>query len=84
MTWFVKTYYVELDLGERLELGRKNWETAHGERGERVVPLASRTRHIGERCVSTLVGALESDIFLADRELLLPYLLACSSVCSWP
>ena len=62
----VKTYYVELDLGERLELGRKNWDTAHGQGGEHVVCLASSTRQIGERCVPTLGGALESDIFLAD------------------
>ena len=66
MTWLVKTYYVELDLGERLELGRKDWDTAHGEGGERVVSLASSTKHIGERCVPTLGGALECDIFCAD------------------
>ena len=66
MTWLVKTYCIELDLGERLELGRKDWDTAHGEGGERIVSLASSTRHIGERCVPTLGGALERDIFLAD------------------
>ena len=58
MTWFVKTYYVKLDLGEHLELGRKDWDMAHGEGGKRVVSLASSTRHIGERCVPTLGGAL--------------------------
>ena len=63
----VKTYYVELDLGERLELGRKDWDTAHGEGGELVVSLASTTRHIGERCVPTIGGALERDIFFADE-----------------
>ena len=66
MTWFVKIYYVELDLGERLVLGRKNWNTAHGEGGERIVSLASSRRHIRERCVPTLGGVLERDIFFAD------------------
>ena len=67
VTWLVKAYYVELDLGEHLELGRKDWDTAHGEGGERVVSLASSIRHIGERCVPTLGGALERDIFFADE-----------------
>ena len=66
MTWFVKTKYVEPDLGGRLELGRKNWDKAHGEGGERVVSLASSTRHIGERCVPTLGNALQCNIFFAD------------------
>ena len=66
MTWFVKTYYIELDLGERLELGRKNCDTAHSEGGERVVSLASSTRHIGERWVLMLGGAMERDIFFSD------------------
>ena len=66
MTWFIKTKYVEPDLGGRLELGRKNWDKAHGKGGERVVSLASSTRHIGERCVPTLGDALQRDIFFAD------------------
>lgn len=66
VTWFIKTKYVELDLGERLKLGRKNWDTVHGEGGECVVSLVSSTTHIGERYVPTLGGALERDIFFAD------------------
>ena len=38
----------------------------HSEEGERVVSLALSTRHIGERCVLTLVGALQLDIFLTN------------------
>ena len=75
MTWFVKTKYVAPDLGGRLELGRKNWDKAHGEGGERVVSLASSTRHIGERCVPKLGDALQRDIFLADVFMFLPMVL---------
>ena len=43
----VKTYCVELDLGERLELGRKNWDKAHDKGGERVVSLVASATYIG-------------------------------------
>lgn len=66
MTWIVKTYYVELDFRESLELERKNWDTAQGEGGERVVSLASSITHIWERRVSMLGNVLEHVILFAD------------------
>ena len=65
MTWFDKIKWVEPGLGECLELGRKNWDTAHIERRERVVSLASSTRHRGEIYISMLVGALERHMSFA-------------------
>ena len=77
MVWFDKIKYIELDLGDCLELGRKNWDTAHGEEGESVVSLALSTRYIGERSVTKLDGAVERDNLLADVSSTKYFLVFC-------
>ena len=49
-----------------MELGSKNWDTAQIEGGEHIASLVLSTRHIGERWIPTLGGALEHDIFFGD------------------
>ena len=64
MTRFDKANCIGFDLAENIELGRKKWNVTRGEEGEWIESLASSTRHMREKCDTTIEVRYNATNFL--------------------